>query len=342
MTKPLYEKIKNDIQRDIMNGTLSVNSQLPTELELSTTYGVSRITSKRALNELEQDGLIYRVQGKGSFVAETNTKKTSEDVFDLLFMMPFPDASNFGDYTSGMLQALQGTPYRLHIQRYDLETQYDDYAGVIFYPIDNHDALEAVFTLYARNIPVVILDKEVSGMPITTVVSNNDQGGYEATKHLMEQGVDEVLFVTSEDIENVSSIRTRYFGYLRALSESSDYTHQNPILWSQSNRTLDPGFIKQLQSKHCGLVCGNDILALTLMNELKHLGFLIPQDVKIVGFDNTQASSYVDPPLTTIAQNFEEIGRVAMSELLSHIQNPSHRISRQVLDVSLIKRKSTD
>ncbi|MDE8209502.1 GntR family transcriptional regulator, partial [Erysipelothrix rhusiopathiae] len=189
MTKPLYEKIKNDIQRDIMNGTLSVNSQLPTELELSTTYGVSRITSKRALNELEQDGLIYRVQGKGSFVAETNTKKTSEDVFDLLFMMPFPDASNFGDYTSGMLQALQGTPYRLHIQRYDLETQYDDYAGVIFYPIDNHDALEAVFTLYARNIPVVILDKEVSGMPITTVVSNNDQGGYEATKHLMEQGV---------------------------------------------------------------------------------------------------------------------------------------------------------
>ncbi|WP_331836741.1 GntR family transcriptional regulator [Erysipelothrix piscisicarius] len=90
MTKPLYEKIKNDIQRDIMNGTLSVHSQLPTELELSTTYGVSRITSKRALNELEQDGLIYRVQGKGSFVAESNTKKTSEDVYDLLFMMPFP------------------------------------------------------------------------------------------------------------------------------------------------------------------------------------------------------------------------------------------------------------
>lgn len=108
------------------------------------------------------------------------------------------------------------------------------------------------------------------------------------------------------------------------------------------DRTLDPDFLERLQSKHCGLVCGNDILALTLMAELKHLGFLIPQNLKIVGFDNTQASAYVDPPLTTIAQNFEEIGRVAMNELLSRIKNPSHPVSRQVLDVNLIKRNSTN
>lgn len=342
MTKPLYEKIKNEIQRDIMNGNLPVNSQLPTELELSTRYNVSRITSKRALNELERDGLIYRIQGKGSFVADTNIKKTSEDIFDLLFMMPFPDASNFGDYTSGMLKEIHGTPYRLHIQRYDLEIQFDQYAGVIFYPVDNHDALEAVFPLYARKIPVVILDKEVSGMPITTVVSNNNQGGYEATKHLIDQGVEDVLFITSETIENVSSIRSRYFGYLRALSDYQQCFSRAPILWSQDNKAVQAQLISHLDSSTCGLVCANDILALNLMNDLKALGYDIPKDLKIVGFDNTQASAYVDPPLTTIAQNFEAIGRVAMEELLALIKNPSHPVSTQVLDVTLIKRKSTD
>ncbi|XFE28165.1 GntR family transcriptional regulator [Listeria innocua] len=64
MNQPLYQTIFNDLQTAILTGELPVDSQLPTEKELSHTYKVSRITSKRALTELEQLGLIYRVRGK--------------------------------------------------------------------------------------------------------------------------------------------------------------------------------------------------------------------------------------------------------------------------------------
>ncbi len=63
----LYQKIFNDLKAAIADGSLPVDSQVPTEKELSAKYQVSRITSKRALTELEQLGLIYRVRGKGGF-----------------------------------------------------------------------------------------------------------------------------------------------------------------------------------------------------------------------------------------------------------------------------------
>lgn len=88
MNQPLYQTIFNDLQTAILTGELPVDSQLPTEKELSRTYKVSRITSKRALTELEQLGLIYRVRGKGSFVKSASpeqilaspTKNTTDSV----------------------------------------------------------------------------------------------------------------------------------------------------------------------------------------------------------------------------------------------------------------------
>lgn len=68
VSKPLYKQILDDLVEDIINGTYKENDQLPTELELSEKYNVSRITSKRALTELETIGLISRTRGKGSFV----------------------------------------------------------------------------------------------------------------------------------------------------------------------------------------------------------------------------------------------------------------------------------
>lgn len=68
MKKNLYQIIVDDLSKAIRTGQLTANSKVPTEQELAQQYQVSRITSKRALNELEQAGLIYRKQGSGSFV----------------------------------------------------------------------------------------------------------------------------------------------------------------------------------------------------------------------------------------------------------------------------------
>lgn len=79
MKQPLYKKIYAELHEAIVEGRLAPGSRVPTEKELSEQYQVSRITSKRALTELEQNQLIYRVQGSGSFVRELKEKKRLDE-----------------------------------------------------------------------------------------------------------------------------------------------------------------------------------------------------------------------------------------------------------------------
>jgi GntR family transcriptional regulator len=68
--KPLYAQLRDALRERIFDGTLSAGSRIPSESELTATNGVSRITVRQALNELEKEGLIFRVHGKGTFVSE--------------------------------------------------------------------------------------------------------------------------------------------------------------------------------------------------------------------------------------------------------------------------------
>ena len=110
MDQPLYQKIFNDLQAAIADGSLPVDSQVPTDKELSAKYQVSRITSKRALTELEQLGLIYRVRGKGSFVkAATSVEKhvVLPKNSRILILLPFLSDLSVGDYTKGLNPVMQ-------------------------------------------------------------------------------------------------------------------------------------------------------------------------------------------------------------------------------------------
>lgn len=341
MKQPLYKRIKDKIKEDIQKERLKPNERLPSENNLAQKYGVSRITSKRALNDLEQEGYIIRKKGVGSFVRDRT--KTKQPTNDILFIMPFPDEPSFGNYTQGMLDALKNTKYRLHLQQSHKTNSLNnihDYCGVIFYPVHNKDMMDFIFPLYAKDIPTIILDKELSGTPFSSVVSNNFQGGYKACQHLIDLGIKNISFISSQDIENVSSIRERYFGYLKALKEDN-LTSPLPVVSIGSNKNLT-STINLLKSHHIeGVVSENDIIAIELMNAIKAKGYTIPYDFKIMGFDNTQASQFVDPPLSTIEQNFKEIGKVAMNKLIKKIEQNDTTIERTVIDVSLIEREST-
>ena len=72
--KPLYEQLRQSLRSDILSGVYPPGSQLPSELELGAHYGVSRITVRRAMMELVQEGLLIRMQGKGTFVLSSDTR----------------------------------------------------------------------------------------------------------------------------------------------------------------------------------------------------------------------------------------------------------------------------
>lgn len=327
-SKPLYMKILDDLIRDIETGVYQENDQIPTEFELSETYKVSRITSKRALMELEAKGMIFRIRGKGSFVkkieSETKIKKS------ILFIYPLTSVSNtgLGEYTKGILEQLEGSGYQLLIQNehylseISMEYLLAEYMGVIYYPKQVIEHLDLLYQLHLNQIPIVIIDKFFNGLPFKFVTADNLRGGEMATTHLIESGHKRIAFGNLGNRMNTSSVRDRYLGYLKTL-HSHDIT-ENFHFAELGNQSLieylDHLIINIKKNQVTGIVMENDVLAIQLINQLNQQLINIPQDIAVVGFDNIQAASLIQPSLTTIEQNFCEIGRVACQFILEDME----------------------
>ncbi|MGY3703809.1 hypothetical protein BW731_03145 [Vagococcus martis] len=348
--QPLYKKIYQELKKDILTGVYLEETQVPTELELSEKYDVSRITSKRALMELETEGLIYRVRGKGSFVKKRQEVAQQEKNNTLLFVMPFAQNEGLGNYAEGILASLNASDYRLHMQSHDwLQTEdalylSSDYAGVIYYPINMQESIDFLYQCHMQNIPVVLLDKQIEKIHYPCVVADNESGGSLASKELISKGYDEVIFVSGTGLTESSSVRDRYMGYLSAVYEASlipQHIVKTPV------QTMDQLFesvydvMCHNKKESVGLVCENDIVAIRLMTYLKQQGMDIGEKIGIIGFDNIQATQLVDPPLTTIAQDFYRMGEVAGEVLLKQLNKEPVYSLVNVIPVSIIPRQST-
>lgn len=345
MTEPLYKKIYNQLKQDITNGLLTVDSQLPTEKELSKHYQVSRITSKRALTELEQDGYIFRIQGKGSFVKLQEQNSSNNTSKKILFVLPFANDLSVGNFNEGIYEILKDSGYEFMMTPTDfitginVQTFMKEFAGLIYYAGHNDSHLDLLFELSIHNFPVVILDKKIYELPYPTVYSDNNLGGKLATQHLIQNSHTNIAYLFAEK-NHPQSVKQRYLGYLSAIKEASLSFHTK-FDDEQALSTNAINYIKQ--HNITGIVCENDLVAINLMKELKLNNYQIPQDISIIGFDNIQAASLVDPGLDTIAQDFTKIGYTAGKILLKIMQQPE-RIdvnNDERVPITLIKRQST-
>lgn len=338
---PLYQQILDDLMVAIKAGKYPPGTQLPTEKELSDTYNVSRITSKRALTELEQAGVIYRVRGKGSFVKDLNkpfTKKANR----ILFLLPFINDLSLGNFTEELLPLMVHNNIDLmmaslnYLNQKKAEDITSEFDGLIYYPdnIDHH--LGILAELEMVNFPVVFLDKKIYELPFPTVVSDNLSGGYEATQLLIEQAHQKIGYIFASS-RHPQSVRQRYLGYLRAIKESGldFYTEMDDTKAVTEDVTH---YIKN--NNITALVCENDLTAIQTMKALIDAGIAVPDDVSIIGFDDIQAAGLISPPLTTIAQDFRTLGRLAGEAIIAWIESDAKPADVQV-PIKLIKREST-
>lgn len=347
--KPLYLTIYDDLKQKILEGTIHPGERLSTELELSKAYSVSRITSKRALNELENHGLINRKQGKGSFVnSPLNITKSK----NILFVSPFASAPELGNYTSGINMEAENQAYQvisMDIGSFaTLNTKHlkEQYAGVIYYPQNIYDDAESIYQLYLSGVPLVILDKELAALTelnLATVASDNFEGGRKATEYLISLGHKKILFyaqVESEALAN--SVYDRYFGYLNVLHKNGleSVCHLRDL--RKLNAVNDEKLVAFLKTnKITAIVVENDLTAIKLINRLRNADSELLSKLSIIGFDNIQAASLSFPTLTTIAQDFQGMGKTAVNLLLAQIHSHNKNIQHIKSPIKLIKRDST-
>lgn len=324
---------------------------MPTEAELSQTFQVSRITSKRALSELEQEGLIERIRGKGSFVKPAvevpeEGETSVNDLYEVLLLLPFHSTVEFSQYAQGIISALADTPYQLNMQLASTMTNeaVAHYAGVIYYPENVQHSVDFLFYCQMHQKPVVLLDQALEMFPFSSVTADNQGGGYQLTHHLQTVGCQVIYFIGAESFGEVSSVRDRYLGYLKAMTQAG----QAPRPFIREQGETKDAYLERVRSlattassERIGFVVANDLLAIQLIQHLQKQGVAIPDEVAVTGFDNIQAASLLTPTLTTVAQDFYQMGVEAGTQLLLHIQQPQAPVTKTIVPIELYQREST-
>ncbi len=363
---PLYIQIMEFIKNKISNKEILPDEKLPTEQELSELFDVSRITSKRALDELERDDLIYRVRGSGSFVSPVTNESDQLNVDSKLVAMVLPFVSSMGrlmDTIKGATEYLNKKGYYLsiHSTERNIKKEKDlinelvgkNIAGIIYYPISDRYNLELINNLYLEKFPIVAIDKFFESIPISYVMSDNFFGGHEATECLIEKGHQKIGYISGVMIEDVVSVRQRYFGYCRALKKNNIVIDDSIIklgLGKNLGSFIDIDdkasdslkiIIEDLIDKGVtAILTENDYVALNIIKICKKTGIDIPHDLSVIGFDNIEMSSNFSVPLTTIAQNFQEIGRKASEIIVKSVEEHHYDYEQITLPVKLVERES--
>lgn len=213
-------------------------------------------------------------------------------------------------------------------------------AGILF--VAAGVSTELVEDLCRRRVPLVVVDREVPGVKVDTVLTNHAQGGCLATQHLTDLGHRRIACITGSS--EVSPSAERVTGYRKTLENNGlafderlvvkgDFQYRSGY---EATRQLLQGEVKPTAIFAC-----NDLMAVGCMSAATELGFRIPADLSVVGFDDVRLVSFTNPPLTTVCQPKVEIGRLATEMLLARMTDLDAKPRFRRLDTELRIRKST-
>ncbi|HEU4965614.1 MAG TPA: substrate-binding domain-containing protein [Bacilli bacterium] len=216
--------------------------------------------------------------------------------------------------------------------------------GLVF--ISDRITKEIVKTFEHAQLPVVLCATEDPEKRIPSVCIDNEIAGYDVTRYLLHQGVKRIAFLGAAADHPVTVERKK--GYLRALREAG--LPQDPtLILHAKDKGYQAGFqtaryFLQTEEGAEAVVAASDELALGYLNVIRDRGGNAPEDVLVVGFDNTRLSTMVRPEMTTVAQPTYDLGAVAM-RLLTKLLNdePIHdytvRLPHDITERASTRRK---
>jgi len=196
-------------------------------------------------------------------------------------------------------------------------------------------------TLRQQHFPHVLVDHRGGDEEAPAVAAANRQGAYKATEYLIELGHRRIGFITGAMDQMCA--QDRLAGYKTALADCG--IAFDPDLVREGNFFQPPGYtgasaLLELPHPPTAIFASNDVSAFGVMEAVREHGLRIPGDVSVVGFDDIPQAAHVHPPLTTVRQPLEEMGRTATRMLLERINDPQLPIERVELPTYLVLRQS--
>lgn len=342
-----------------MEGEFAYKTKLPSDNTFASMYSISRPTIAKALCELENEGLIERRVGDGTYVIFKHLEALNIGLLipslggpNSLFTPICTHLANFAQQNNahlvwGFAASEKDDQLRDAIDQAAQRYADNKVAGVVYAPVglesENDNFNKAILHRFDKaEIPVVLLDKDVVQFPDRSkydlVTIDNFRAGFLVAQHLLESGkIKRVDFITEPIISHSVDLRIR--GYQNALLQKGIIPETKWI------HHVDPGsFSKYPELFHApveAVICANDSLAEKYLNEFSSHFSLAPDAVKVAGFDGLPLSHYSNPPLTTFQQPCEQMGTLLFQVLMNRIKNKNCPTQTVFAEGTLIVRQST-
>ncbi len=353
----LAETISRKIHEEIAAGTYGPRGKIPSERELEQKYRVSRVTVSRALARLQACGLVERRRGSGTFVIESLQNVSPTRTSRKLVAYISSGAKVRGDvYVSS---GHEGMCNELNKNGQDLITRFyyseEDYLAELASLADSsfdaaliwHRASkegDRLLQQLKRQVRFVLLDTYSDELSCDYVITDNAYGAKQMVKHLVSLGHQDIVYVTKR-VAGLTSLESRQAGFVQEMLASGlPLTHE--LIWTFDEtdddaleRVVDS--ILACQRRPTAIFVANDLHAFDLYHILKKRGLRVPDDISLAGFDDIDRSKHFEVPLTTIAQDFYEMGRTAALIVQKQPQERESELFYQIsIKPSLVVRDS--
>jgi DNA-binding LacI/PurR family transcriptional regulator len=354
---PLHKQIHQDLVNNIQVGNLKVGDKLKTQYELVKKYDVSLITVKRALSDLINEGILFARVGKGTFVARRPSNIDYSKHLTIAYILKDLDNPYYHSMVSSVESNLSEN--KCNMMLYSSDNQRDREEQKIRYFIDmgvsglilgsmSHSPFTSslITELQEKQFPCVMVS-HTEDPSMCFVGTNQVNGGFIATEHLIKTGYSDIGYVNGEEGNLIGEARKR--GYVKALTEHNLSVNENYLYRIKLNGKRDDfksGYDVGVEfcnrsERPRAMFIYNDLSALGFIDALAEFGLKVPEDVAIIGFDDIANGRSSANHLTSVHQPTDKIGKLAVENLLKmiHGETPDTPLNRS-LNPELVVRES--
>ena len=327
---------------------LNINDKLPGERTFSRELDISYMTIRRAIDNLVEKGLLYKIPKKGTYVADPkhSTAKTKK-------------TKNLGYFLdSSIKDGLSSPYYSMVFDALEKEAGKYGYSMMYFSNADGSDFLEiakkidgVVISCFPRiepiiqeikeRVAVVCIDNTSVDKSIPSVTLDNFNSVAVSINYLFTLGHKRIGFITGLDDSDIG--RGRLAGYLSALK--SQHIDEDRDLIYKGDYSFETGrigadYFLSMPRPPTAIMCANDSMAISALKEVSRKGLRVPEDISIIGFDDIVMASQITPALTTVSVPVEEIAKRAIDILRAAMDSNDQQYQHASLPCQLVERET--
>ncbi|PLR89758.1 GntR family transcriptional regulator [Bacillus halotolerans] len=354
---PKYAQVKEEISSWINQGKILPDQKIPTENELMQQFGVSRHTIRKAIGDLVSQGLLYSVQGGGTFVASRSAKSALHSNKTIGVLTTYISDYIFPSIIRGIESYLSEQGYSMLLtstnnnpdnERRGLENLLSQHIdGLIVEPTKS--ALQTpnigyYLNLEKNGIPFAMINASYAELAAPSFTLDDVKGGVMAAEHLLSLGHTHMMGIfKADDTQGVK----RMNGFIQAHRERELFPSPDMIvtftteekeskLLEKVKETLE----KNSKNMPTAILCYNDEIALKVIDMLREMDIKVPEDMSIVGYDDSHFAQISEVKLTSVKHPKSVLGKAAAKYVIDCLEHKKPKQEDVIFEPELIIRQS--